>query len=415
MLDAQLQPLARQCRAKRGLSCEESREATQVALSTIVLALLARLQVGEAPPANASQRVDLTRSRALRRAFLLTYDWRGWMARIVQNEHATIARRHLTPLVDASCLLIPIDDQMFETIVARAAAFPGVTRSHRQQALTVETARDDLRRKATLARGRPSRGPAELLAEGGARVIATFSTPRDPARMAEILPFRDRGRRTSVLVVPDDPRRRGRRVDDAGRLVPVVEIYENDVCVDAQIKLGNRRHWRAVLVGPRRDARAQIDQFPDEHLLGNAAQERWRLEPSIARVIAFVADLPVDRNGYPSNRRRVAIDLLALCPEVHELAERCLRATPGRGQLADEIALARVELSRIPRGLETRGRIALHILGEATKETTNNVSQVRSQLTGLVRSAGFAPDPSDGDPEDPELIYGWAWLLERVW
>jgi hypothetical protein len=412
MLDARLQPLARAYSARLGLSGEQSEEATHAALSTIALALSARLLLGGALSASGNRPEQLRRSRPLHDAFLLTYDWPGWVARIVWNEHATIARRQLTPVVDASCLLIPMDDPTFTIIVARASAAPGVACHDRQRALAVDIEPEDARRKATLARGRRSGGSATLRDMESACVIATFSTPRRRERMAEILACPDRGERTRVLVVPDDPRRRGRRVDDAGTLVPIVEIYENDVCSRAQIALGNGR-WPALLVRPRRDARAQLDELPPEHQVRNAPRAQARLTPSLEKVIAFVAELPF-RASRPSNRRRVATDLLALCPEVQRLPNRCLRAHPSGARLAAEITLACAELSHIPE-LDTRARIALHIHGAATTGTMNNVSQVRSQLTRLVQTAGFGPDPSDDDPEDPELIYGWAWLLDRVW
>jgi hypothetical protein len=412
MLDARLQPLARADSARLGLSSEQSEEATHAALSTILLALRARLLLSAALSQSGNPSEGLWRVRQLHDAFLLTYDWPGWVARIVWNEHATIARRQLAPVVNASCLLIPVDDPTFTIIVARASAAPGVASRDRQRALAVDIEPEDVRRKATLARGRQSGGSARLRDIEGARVIATFSTPRRPERMAEILACPGRGERTRVLVVPDDPRRRGRRVDDAGTLVPIVEIYENDVCSRAQIALGNGR-WPALLVRPRRDARAQLDELPPEHQVRNAPRAQARLTPSLEKVIAFVAELPF-RASRPSNRRRVATDLLALCPEVQELPTRCLRAHPGGPQLAAEITLACAELSHIPE-LGTRARIALHIHGAATTGTMNNVSQVRSQLTRLVQTAGFGPDSSDDDPEDPELIYGWAWLLDRVW
>ena len=414
MLRGRLQPLARVHSASLTSSPfgDHSEEAIQVALATIVLALDARLRLSWALSASASGgEAELRDSRLLRDAFLLTYDWPGWIARIVFNQHATIARRQLAPVMNEACLLIPVDDPTFTIATRRTAIGAGVARHDGARGLAVKIEPEDGRRKATLVRGRWRGGCASLCEIESTRVIATFSTPRRASRMAEILasPI---GERTKLLVVPDDPRRRRRYLDEAGTVVHIIDIYENDICSLGQITLGNNT-WPTVLVRPRREERTRIDPLPPELPDREAAQPVMSLTRSLERVIAFVANLPF-RGSQPSKRRRVATDLLALCPEVQRLPEQRVRAQPGGSQLADEINRARAQLNQIP-GPDTRTRIAFHIHRAATRATTNNVSQVRSQLTDLVRTEGFGRDPSDDEPEDPELIYGWSWLLDRVW
>ncbi len=403
-LTRRLEPLARAHRRRLRLSTEQSHEAASDALAKVVLALRARLALGMVLAGGGSRSSELAQAPALRNAVLLTFDWPGWVARIVWNEHVTIARRPLTPLTSTPCLVLPLHGETFGAIVARAGREP--SRHGERPVVRVDIEPNDVRRKATLVRGRLPGGSATVQDIRGDRVMAAFSTPRRQTRMVEILDRpRGGGEHAGVLVVPDDPRRRGCRIDGAGRLIPIVEIYESDVCSPARIALPDRS-WPAVLVRPARLARVQIEDLPPELPAADLGRAPAQLTPALERVLAFVAELPI-RGGRPTHRRRVATDLLALCPE---LPDRHLRAGP----LAAEVGLARAELSRIPEP-DTRRRIAIHLHGTATDETVNNVSQVRLQLTRLVRHAGFARDPDDPEPEDPELLYGWAWLIDRTW